>query len=477
MNTKAFFLFFSWLFSLLISLGAQAGGQVIYVDGNAVDTGSNDGSSWATAFITLQDALAVAVADDDIWVAQGVYYPDEGSGQADNDPLSTFKLVANVDIYGGFVGTETLLEQRDINQYVTILSGDLNQDDVNTDGNHVAETVADIQGINAYHVMDNNVDAGFQLVLDGMTITAGHANGPNQHSVGGGLRCAGFDFSPIIRHMQFIGNQASAFGAAMSNCHVDIADSTFLNNVSVDSGGALTILGGVIERSVFQGNQCTVEGGAIFNVGNPLIINLSTFTGNQSLTSDGGAINSNGQTLIESSLFSGNQAVNGGAFSTYVINLARGSNHQFHNVTFTGNAASQSGGAISVQDSKTIDLTNTIIWNNLDSSGLGTASASIHIPNSTLTQSFSLVQGYGTAGVGNLDQDPMFVTATDPTQAPTLAGNPRPNFNSPVFNVGDNTAATVLIDLDGEPRVQDTTIDLGAFEGFNDLIFADGFDG
>ena len=47
--------------------------DVLYVDADVAVPG--DGSSWASAFDDLQDALAVAEAGDAIWVAEGIYLP------------------------------------------------------------------------------------------------------------------------------------------------------------------------------------------------------------------------------------------------------------------------------------------------------------------------------------------------------------------------------------------------------------------
>ncbi|MGB1260056.1 MAG: hypothetical protein ACPG6P_08460, partial [Akkermansiaceae bacterium] len=52
---------------------------VRYVDAQ-VSGGAGDGSSWANAYTKLQDALAASSSGDNIRVARGVYYPDEGSG-------------------------------------------------------------------------------------------------------------------------------------------------------------------------------------------------------------------------------------------------------------------------------------------------------------------------------------------------------------------------------------------------------------
>ena len=84
---------------LLVSSQVALGGA-IYVDANA--TGANNGSSWADAYIYLQDGLAAATSGDNIWVAQGAYKPDHGIGKTPGDRTATFELKAGVSIYGGF---------------------------------------------------------------------------------------------------------------------------------------------------------------------------------------------------------------------------------------------------------------------------------------------------------------------------------------------------------------------------------------
>ena len=53
------------------------------MDDNA--SAGGDGSSWATAHKYLQDALAIALSGDEIWVAEGVYKPDQGAGKTAGD--------------------------------------------------------------------------------------------------------------------------------------------------------------------------------------------------------------------------------------------------------------------------------------------------------------------------------------------------------------------------------------------------------
>ncbi|MDQ7041463.1 MAG: hypothetical protein Q9M35_11045 [Rhodothermus sp.] len=101
-----------WLaMGCFLTAGVQAQ-RVIYVKKDA--TGTNDGSSWTDAYTSLQDALAAAQPGDEIWVAAGVYYPDEGASLTDNDRTLSFRMKSGVAIYGGFAGTETDRFERDL---------------------------------------------------------------------------------------------------------------------------------------------------------------------------------------------------------------------------------------------------------------------------------------------------------------------------------------------------------------------------
>jgi len=61
-----------------------------------------DGSRWANPFTNLQDALTVVFSPAEIRFAKGVYYPDVGSGQVDNEHTSTFVMTDGVTLIGGF---------------------------------------------------------------------------------------------------------------------------------------------------------------------------------------------------------------------------------------------------------------------------------------------------------------------------------------------------------------------------------------
>ena len=191
-----------------IDLGAYEsesnGERRVFVNA-AVSGGNGDGTSWANAFRHLQPALSGM----EIWVAQGTYYPDEGTGQADNDRTSTFALKAGAALYGGFEGTETLLSERDPSAHPTILSGDIDQNDTTT-GN----------AYNAYHVL--RTASAFDTattILDGFTITSGNANGDTASipysDRGGGLLCNQESTSTTLTNCSFQGNSASHDGGGI----------------------------------------------------------------------------------------------------------------------------------------------------------------------------------------------------------------------------------------------------------------------
>ena len=137
----------------------------VYVDQNASNP-HPDGMSWSKAFPTLQGALDEAVAGTTIRVADGTYTPYTGILEEPRD--ATFQLLSGVTIEGGYAGDGAPNpDARDVRLYETILSGDIDGDDgapsYNSDNN-------------CYHVVSAS-GASSGVTLDGLTITAGNANG------------------------------------------------------------------------------------------------------------------------------------------------------------------------------------------------------------------------------------------------------------------------------------------------------------
>ena len=145
---------------------AQTG--TIYVRATASAPGN--GTSWASAYPSLQTALQAAASGAEIWLAAGRYTP----APANSSRAATFQLKDGVAIYGGFAGAETARSQRDWAANVVTLSGDLN----GNDGSNFANN-----GENSYHVVKGATGA----TLDGVTISGGNADGAGADNRGSGM--------------------------------------------------------------------------------------------------------------------------------------------------------------------------------------------------------------------------------------------------------------------------------------------------
>jgi hypothetical protein len=149
------------------------GGQIIYVDANAI--GVNDGISWDNAYKYLQDALAVANVIEkpvEIRVAQGVYTPDRGGSIAIGDHRASFRLISGVTLKGGFAGFgHPDPNVRDVDRFESILSGDLASNDGSIDSPE--DLRADRTRVeNSMQVVVGSGTEG-SAVLDGFTIEGG----------------------------------------------------------------------------------------------------------------------------------------------------------------------------------------------------------------------------------------------------------------------------------------------------------------
>jgi len=76
-------------------------------------------------------AAASLAGGGEIWVAAGVYYPDTGGGQTNNDVHATFTMADGVALYGGFDTLDTQFAERDWESNLTVLSSDIDKNDIN----------------------------------------------------------------------------------------------------------------------------------------------------------------------------------------------------------------------------------------------------------------------------------------------------------------------------------------------------------
>ena len=255
---------------LLLILYAQSPvvGQVssvLYVNGRA--GGAQTGASWSDALLSLQDALAIVRPDDQIWVATGTYRPDENQGHASGDSSAVFRIPPRVALFGGFLGTEALPDQRPAGSR-TEISGDLLENDaLGRPPVPGSEETAD----NSLHLV--RLD-GAGVVIDGFRL-----KGALVHTVFANGQCE-------IRDTDFVENLG---WAEVSGCL--FVDVRVERNRTVKS--ALTLSGpSVIRGSWFEDNETFSwwAGGAVVAMpgrNNTLTVDTSTFLRNRAIFGGG----------------------------------------------------------------------------------------------------------------------------------------------------------------------------------------------
>ena len=317
----------------------------IYVKADA--SGGNDGTTWEHAYTDLQAALAATAVGDQIWVAAGTYLP----GSADT---STFNLTQDLELYGGFAGTESSIAERDIENNPTILSGDLNGDDVEDD-------FLTNRGDNVMTVMLIDPTVTTATVVDGFTIQGGQADGDTSQVLevnGGGAYSFG---AAKFENCQFRQNYAEEnvgglYFSDTSIVGVEIINCSFEGNAAGEVAGGLAFVNtsGIISGCLFTGNTALESSGGVYfgadSGEHQVEITNSIFDQNES--SPGGALLfdamgvNNLQMTVSGCDFNNNIAEHGGAiFSQYKDGSTNGS-IQIDNCNFNNNIAGNNGGAI-----------------------------------------------------------------------------------------------------------------------------------
>lgn len=225
-----------WLAVVTMSAWSHAQ-PVLYVDHDSPAGG--DGQSWATALVSLQDALSKARVPGsgvvEIRVAQGVYRPDAGAGVTQLDRSASFSLITGVSIKGGYAGVGTPdPDARHIDHYITELSGDLKGNDGNGPGS---------ESDNSHHILQA-IGAGTSGTVDGMRIVRGNASGNNVLSQGAGLLAEAS--SPKLIACRFWHNRAVNDGRdiRMTNGHLWIEGCEFAHAPSNDPSYTVYTTGG-----------------------------------------------------------------------------------------------------------------------------------------------------------------------------------------------------------------------------------------
>ncbi len=276
-------------------------------------------------------------------------------------------------------------------------------------------------------------------VVEGFTVTGGLA------SLGGGMYNGGS--SPTVRDCVFTDNEGE-IGAAMRNQHGSsplIERCSFIGNFATHAGGGMINSEGqpVIRDCLFLQNTAETFG-AVVNLnleeGSPAFVNCQ-FLQNESLsvfavTGDGGGAD------WVNCVFSRNTNMANPSGQVGTLHGVEGET-LVANCTFSDNI----GAGLTEDYYSMLLVRNSIIWGHTVTSIQGSP-----------TVTYSDVEG-GWSGAGNIDEDPLFVQAgTD---------NVRLSVGSPCVDAGDNDSIPPGIDtdIDGNPRILDGVVDMGAYEG------------
>ena len=553
------------VYFMTLMLGVSASAEIFYVNSNA--TAGGDGTSWETAFNYLQDALDSTNSEtgDQVWIAKGTYYPDDGNNVTEGDRLATFFVKDGVQLYGGFSGVEDSVDQRNWGENKTYLSGEIYNEKI----------------FWSIHIItvepDYDASAQSSITLDGLYIIKGNANGDSSEGLhmaaaitGGGIinakNCYFSDHSSAVLY----GSVTSASTVLATNCTFEnnsgvaadctmvVSDCLFINNYTEAMGGVAYRGYWSVKNSEFIGNYTSstsnsIQLGGGVALGGTWIVENCKFSDNYS--KQGGVFSGGyygGNVTAIDSVFENNRAVRtvgynnsyGGVSlncdftaincifdnnsSTDAAGVANGRNFTAINCVFVNNSASWGGVfasltlelvnstlALNGNDNSTSGIAhavsgnifNSIIYNNLGTTlfnacNLKNTTDTTPLPNGNF--SYNIIEG-GINAFNSidpqssyyfnesfiLDSDPLFFDINDPDGLDetwgTVDDGLRLNSNSPAIskgsdeylpndtydlNLNDITDEVIPIDLANFYRVQEVTLDLGAYEfgDQNDLI-------
>lgn len=244
----------------------------IYVskDGN-----NTDGSSWETAFNNITTAIDTT-GDDlaEIWIAEGEY--KEGK---------QINIYGRISLYGGFAGSENQIEERDPDNYETII-----------DGNNSHRCV---------------LSCGW---LDGFTVRNGRVDEKN----GGGIyNYKGTVTKCIVRENYSGGGEEfySAGGGGIYNVEGSVNNSVICDNVTERwkkmGGGGGIYNTGMVTKCLIYDNLSRIGGGIHNNEG---VVTNCTVYGNSAIDRDGrgGGIDNYRGTVVNCTVYKNRSNESGG---------------------------------------------------------------------------------------------------------------------------------------------------------------------
>lgn len=357
---------------------------------------ANDGSSWTLAKKTLQAAINTAsVNGANIWVAKGTY----------NERI-TLKPYAH--LFGGFIGNETALDQRNWKTNETILDGSAG---------------GSVVTINSIGYLTSRVD--------GFTIRNGKAD------YGGGIFC---DYaSPIIVNNTILNNIANYSGggiccgqssAVVTNNVIKYNTATAIDrDLTYDGGGGIywcDHTSASLKNNVISNNRSNY-GAGIYCYSSPLVISNNIISENNAKYRGGGIVLDTSE-------------------STAIAKVT--------NNVIVGNVAANAGGCSFSMTAYASVANNIIAFNSSGIAGLERDNA---LHNNCVYNPNGANYTYLSPGSDDISVDPLFVDRAN--------GNYHLSIGSPCINAGyNNDVSAGSLDMDGQARIMGSSVDIGADE-------------
>lgn len=414
-------------------------GTIIYVDQDA--TGANDGSSWTDAYTDLHTALNTVAFQGQIWIAEGHYRPSPTGFRTESFIVNT----PEIEIYGGFAGTESQLSERIYGMNTTYIDGDNFGDDNGATLNYFSSVRSNNNAFNVIKITANGTGALF----DSVVITGGHSSsGTSTLFAGAAILVDNSVTSLTLNNVILSDNISRNTGGAIhwtpnSDAQFTITNSRFARNFS-RNGGAIffgTSSPGNYEleiiNSIFELNLAEDIGNVQGRAGSSLYatVNNASATLTSNLINNTFAVNTDAGTILTAS-----------QRTTVAIGEI-------------------SGSAIT-------NVYNCLFWDNknLNASGANTANAlgSLNFPIGTWDVSHSLDgQGFNSISTQSnvtvnsiVTQDPLFALTSNSNHQFSLTSG------SPAIDAGDNSLvpANSISDYLNNQRIHNLNVDIGAYE-------------
>lgn len=423
---------------------------VTYIDSASTCT-TSCGGSWATAYPDLQDGLnhAYNYSIDEVWVAKGTYFPskDVNGNSSPTDPRTKTILIKDgYNVYGGFLGNESVRTDRDWVNNKTIINGDIGTTGVSTD--------------NCYHVISANTQTGD--TLDGFIITKGNAdgNGTNE-DVGAGLLVSTSSSIAIghcvLTHSYALTSAAIQVlgGSGNLTCY-----NTEIKDNSQDYGSAVILsCDAQFDSCLFHSNITTTSqgAGALAISGSSAKVTCSNtlFESNRGIEK-GAAFSGGGQRIsVINCEFNGNESIDGSGAALYASGL---DSLFINNCVFDSNIAEWSGAIVAGSSGDTVAIANSVFYGNRADSGSGGAIGIItngpealiynccFIENSAYTDGGAINSG-GQADIINCT----FYQNTAATSGGAISSTSTDNIKNCIFS--SNQAAPGTEDVSGSPTI------------------------